>query len=169
MVEDYLASWLFRMKLCYLLRSVIGNDTNDCGLYHKWPTVCFMLQACLQSSLFSQWSRLLVSESATSLHGSSLRFHVWSVQWLAFCTHQLSLSAVIRLMWCDVMPSSRVILRSFNVMDVCISLFNVTRCTAVINCLSHHSAVWCVDDVLYKGFVLYNHVSTRFVLKPPGL
>ena len=59
-----------------------------------------MLQACLQRSLFSQWSRLLVSESVTSLHGSSLSFHVWSVQWLAFCTHQLSLSAVIWLMWC---------------------------------------------------------------------
>ena len=64
----------------------------------------FILQACLQSSLFSQWSRLLVSESVTSLHGSSSSFHMmWSVQWLAFCTHQVSLSAVIRLMWCDVM------------------------------------------------------------------
>ena len=24
------------------------------------------------------------------------------------------------------------------------------------------------DDVLYKGFILYNHVGTRSVLKPPG-
>ncbi len=70
--------------------------------------------------------------------------------------------------WCDVMSSSRVFLRSIKVMAECISLSNVTRCSAYINCHSHHSAVWCLDDMLYRGFVLYSHVSTRFELKPPG-
>ena len=104
----------------------------------------FMLQACLQNGLFFHWSRLLVSESMTTLHGSSLSFHVCSVQCLSFCAHQLGLSAVIWLMWCDVMSSSRVFLRSIKVMAECISLSLLSLHQLSLTSFCCLMSRWCV-------------------------